>query len=118
MIGGLLQLCIITEMKKNHCLLPQTLLDALQLLSELGLQHRSAVLSAMTGHPTSGPLPPRRNRAPGEVVGGVEEVRDSISWCSTMTDVCCVFVACFVEREESLENSSPSPSWGNQPPSN
>lgn len=72
----------------------------------------------MTGHPTSGPLPPRRNRLPGEVVGGVEEMRDSISWCSTMADVCCVFVACFVEREESLENSSPSPSWGNQHPSN
>lgn len=105
-------------MKKTHCLLPQTLLDALQLCLELELQH--AISHARTPcHPGSGPLPPHRNRAPGEMVGGVEGTRDNWSRCP-MTDICCVFMACFAGRggRGSVEHSSPSPSWGDQPPSN
>lgn len=77
------------------------------------------MLSATTDHPRSDPLLPRRSWGPGEIVGGVEGTRDCGSCCSAVTDVCCVLVTGFFESSgrEHWGNTSPSPSWEDQPSS-
>lgn len=77
------------------------------------------MLSSMAGHSRSGPLLPHRNWGPGEIVGGVERTRYYGSCCSTVTDVYCVLITCFVEggEREYGGNTSLSPSWGDQPSS-